>query len=61
MLAMGYERTQELAKDLRDVGCGDLDVEGLTEALFLEHKDIYLECERASMRQLYKAKVFKNN
>ncbi|GJX48916.1 exocyst complex component SEC10-like protein, partial [Tanacetum coccineum] len=41
MLAVGYERTQELAKDLRRVGCGDLDVEGLTEALFLEHKDYY--------------------
>ncbi|KAF5774676.1 putative exocyst complex component Sec10 [Helianthus annuus] len=56
-LAVGYERTQELAKNLRDVGCGDLDVEGLTEALFTEHKGIYLECERASMRQLYKAKM----
>lgn len=31
---------------------------GLTEALFLEHKGIYRECERASMRQLYKAKVY---
>ncbi|KAI3746449.1 hypothetical protein L6452_08883 [Arctium lappa] len=57
MLAVGYEKTQELAKDLRGVGCGDLDVEGLTEAMFLEHKDIYLECERASLRQLYKAKM----
>ncbi|XP_071691097.1 exocyst complex component SEC10a-like [Rutidosis leptorrhynchoides] len=56
-LAVGYERTQELAKDLRDVGCGDLDVEGLTEALFSEHKDIYLQYERASMSQLYKAKI----
>ncbi|KAM0004979.1 putative exocyst complex component Sec10 [Helianthus debilis subsp. tardiflorus] len=56
-LAVGYQRTQELAKNLRDVGCGDLDVEGLTEALFTEHKGIYLECERASMRQLYKAKM----
>ncbi|KAI3711559.1 hypothetical protein L1987_70098 [Smallanthus sonchifolius] len=56
-LAVGYERTRELAKDLRSVGYGDLDVEGLTEALFLEHKGIYVECERASMRQLYKAKM----
>ncbi|XP_076909669.1 exocyst complex component SEC10a-like [Bidens hawaiensis] len=56
-LAVGYERTQELAKDLHSVGCGDLDVEGLTESLFTEHKDIYRECERASMRQLYKAKM----
>ncbi|KAJ9542782.1 hypothetical protein OSB04_029288 [Centaurea solstitialis] len=57
MVAVGYEKTQEFAKDLRAVGCGDLDVEGLTEALFLEHKDVYLEYERASMRQLYKAKM----
>lgn len=28
MLAVGYEKTQELAKDLKDVGCGDLDIEG---------------------------------
>lgn len=28
MLAVGYEKTQELARDLRAVGCGDLDVEG---------------------------------
>ncbi|MFS7988004.1 putative exocyst complex component Sec10 [Helianthus anomalus] len=33
-LAVGYERTQELAKNLRDVGCGDLDVEGTA---FLRH------------------------
>ncbi|CAI9277973.1 unnamed protein product [Lactuca saligna] len=57
ILSVGYERTQELARDLRNVGCGDLDVEGLTEALFLEHKDIYLECEKASMKQHYKAKI----
>ena len=25
---MAYEKTQELARDLRAVGCGDLDVEG---------------------------------
>ena len=25
---MAYEKTQELARDLRVVGCGDLDVEG---------------------------------
>lgn len=28
MLAVAYEKTQELARDLRVVGCGDLDVEG---------------------------------
>lgn len=35
---MGYERTQELAKDLRSVGCGDLDVEGTT---FLRHTAMF--------------------
>ncbi|KAL4567040.1 hypothetical protein LXL04_022611 [Taraxacum kok-saghyz] len=57
ILAVAYERTQALARDLRNVGCGDLDVEGLTEAMFLEHKDIYLECEKASMKQHYRAKI----
>ena len=28
MLAVAYEKTQQLARDLRAVGCGDLDVEG---------------------------------
>lgn len=57
MLAVGYEKTQELAKDLRSVGCGDLDIEGLTESLFIDHKDMYIEYEQASLRQLYKSKM----
>lgn len=57
LLAVAYEKTQELARDLHGVGCGDLDVEGLTESLFLPHKDIYIEYEQASLRQLYKAKM----
>lgn len=57
MLAVAYEKTEELARDLRAVGCGDLDVEGLTESLFTAHKDEYIEHEQASLRQLYKAKV----
>jgi hypothetical protein len=57
MLAVAYERTQELAKDLRAVGCGDLDVEDLTESLFSSHKDEYPEHERASLKQLYQAKM----
>lgn len=57
MLAVAYEKTQELARDLRAVGCGDLDVEGLTESLFSAHKDEYPEHERASLRQLYQAKM----
>ncbi|GKD47789.1 exocyst complex component SEC10, partial [Tanacetum coccineum] len=57
MLAVGYDKTQELAKDLRSVGCGDLDIEGLTESLFIDHKDMYIEYEQASLRQLYKAKM----
>lgn len=57
MLAVGYEKTQELARDLRAVGCGDLDVEGLTESLFSAHKDGYPEHEQASLKQLYQAKM----
>ncbi|XP_016731846.1 exocyst complex component SEC10b isoform X2 [Gossypium hirsutum] len=57
MLAVAYEKTQELARDLRAVGCGDLDVEGLTESLFSAHKDEYPEYEQASLRQLYQAKL----
>lgn len=36
----------------------DLDGAGLTESLFIDHKDMYIEYEQASLRQLYKAKVF---
>ncbi|KAL3572055.1 hypothetical protein D5086_025959 [Populus alba] len=57
MLAVAYEKTQELARDLRAMGCGDLDVEGLTESLFSSHKDEYPEHEQASLRQLYQAKM----
>lgn len=57
MLAVAYEKTQELARDLRAVGCGDLDVESLTESLFSAHKDEYPEHEQASLRQLYQAKM----
>ncbi|KAK9715956.1 hypothetical protein RND81_06G201500 [Saponaria officinalis] len=57
MLAVAYEKTQELARDLRAVGCGDLDVEGLTESLFSAHKEEYPEHEQASLKQLYKAKM----
>ncbi|CAN1237426.1 Exocyst complex component SEC10a [Linum grandiflorum] len=57
MLAVAYEKTQELARDLRAVGCGDLDVEGLTESLFSSHKDEYPEHERASLKQLYQGKM----
>ncbi|XP_048421439.1 LOW QUALITY PROTEIN: exocyst complex component SEC10a [Pyrus x bretschneideri] len=57
MLAVAYEKTQELARDLRAVGCGDLDIEGLTESLFSSHKDGYPEHEQASLKQLYLAKV----
>ncbi|KAH6833186.1 exocyst complex component sec10 [Perilla frutescens var. hirtella] len=57
MLAVAYEKTLELSKDLRNVGCGDLDVEGLTESLFLPHKDTYIEYEKVSLRQLNKAKM----
>ncbi|XP_074264471.1 exocyst complex component SEC10b-like isoform X2 [Silene latifolia] len=57
MLAVAYEKTQELARDFRAVGCGDLDVEGLTESLFSAHKEEYPEHEQASLKQLYQAKM----
>ncbi|RDX75485.1 Exocyst complex component SEC10a, partial [Mucuna pruriens] len=57
MLAVAYEKTRELARDLQAVGCGDLDVEGLTESLFSSHKDEYPEYEQASLTQLYKMKM----
>uniref|UniRef100_A0A2P2M2B4 Exocyst complex component SEC10-like n=1 Tax=Rhizophora mucronata TaxID=61149 RepID=A0A2P2M2B4_RHIMU len=57
MLAVAYEKTQELARDLGTVGCGDLDVEGLTESLFSSHKDEYPEHEQASLGQLYQLKM----
>ncbi|XP_022979187.1 exocyst complex component SEC10b-like [Cucurbita maxima] len=57
MLAVAYEKTQQLARDLRAVGCGDLDVEGLTESLFSTHKEEYPEHEQASLTQLYQAKM----
>ncbi|KAL4199583.1 hypothetical protein AMTRI_Chr03g51900 [Amborella trichopoda] len=57
ILAVAYEKTRELAKELQSVGCGDLDVEGLTESLFLTHKDEYPEYEQASLHQLFQAKM----
>ncbi|KAI4369865.1 hypothetical protein MLD38_018263 [Melastoma candidum] len=57
MFAVAYEKTKELARDLRAVGCGDLDVEGLAESLFSSHQDEYPEHEQASLRQLYLAKM----
>ncbi|XP_073122302.1 exocyst complex component SEC10b-like isoform X2 [Henckelia pumila] len=57
MLAVSYEKTQDLSRDLHSVGCSDLDIEGLMESLFLPHKDAYIEYEQSSLRQLYKAKM----
>ncbi|KAJ4779172.1 Exocyst complex component 5 [Rhynchospora pubera] len=57
ILAVTYDKTEELAKGLQSVGCGDLDVEGLTESLFTVHKDEYAEYEQASLKQLYQIKI----
>ncbi|URE30148.1 Exocyst complex component Sec10 [Musa troglodytarum] len=56
IFAVAYEKTEDLAKELQSVGCGDLDAEGLTESLFLPHKDEYPEYEQASLQQLYQLK-----
>lgn len=50
MLAVAYEKTQELARDLRAVGCGDLDVEG--NELTLDFVGDFCECSSYSLSQL---------
>ncbi|KAF8658359.1 hypothetical protein HU200_059407 [Digitaria exilis] len=57
ILAIAYDKTKELAKDLQSIGCGDLDIEGLIESIYVAHKDEYTEFEQASLRQLYQAKM----
>jgi hypothetical protein len=57
VLAVAYDKTKELAKELQSIGCGDLDIEGLTESIHVSHKDEYTEFEQASLRQLYQSKV----
>ncbi|XP_066354222.1 exocyst complex component 5 [Miscanthus floridulus] len=57
ILAVAYDRTKELAKDLESIGCGDLDIEGLTESIYVSHKDEYTEFEQASLRQLFQSKM----
>lgn len=56
-LASAYEKTQELAKELRALGCGDLDVEGLSESLFSTFREEYPELEQASLNQLFHFKI----
>ena len=51
-LAGAYVKTQELAKELRELGCGDLDVEGilpfelwdciLSSAWFVTYRRVHL-------------------
>ncbi|EAY82701.1 hypothetical protein OsI_37917 [Oryza sativa Indica Group] len=57
VLAVAYDKTKELAKELQSIGCGDLDIEGLTESIFVSHKDEYTEFEQASLRQQYQSKM----
>ncbi|KAL6641693.1 hypothetical protein ACP70R_019874 [Stipagrostis hirtigluma subsp. patula] len=57
VLAVSYDKTKELSKELQSIGCGDLDIEGLTESIFVAHKDEYTEFEQASLRQLYQSKM----
>ncbi|KAL2629540.1 hypothetical protein R1flu_014226 [Riccia fluitans] len=56
-LAIAVEKTQELAKELQTLGCGDLDAEELAEALFSSHREEYPELEQASLNQLYQEKI----
>ncbi|KAF0888670.1 hypothetical protein E2562_016471 [Oryza meyeriana var. granulata] len=57
VLAVAYDKTKELANELQSIGCGDLDIEGLTESIYVSHKDEYTEFEQASLRQLYQSKM----
>jgi hypothetical protein len=56
-LAAAYERTQELARELTRVGCGDLDVELLADSLFSSAREDYILHEQASLQQLFDAKM----
>jgi len=56
-LAGAYVKTKELAKELHQLGCGDLDVEGMAESLFSSHKEDYPDVEHASLCQLFQDKV----
>lgn len=44
MLAGAYEKTQELAKELHSIGCGDLDVEGIILTLFITDFSRHILC-----------------
>eukprot|EP00850_Spirogloea_muscicola_P002872 SM000011S19050 [mRNA] locus=s11:509502:515891:- [translate_table: standard] len=55
-LAAAYERTQELARELKSLGCGELDVEGLAESLFSSHLKTYHQRELNSLQQLFDLK-----
>lgn len=57
ILAVAYEKTLELSKELHTIGTGDLDVEGLAESLFSTHREEYAEMEQASLNQLFQAKM----
>jgi len=57
VLAGAYEKTQDMAKELHALGCGDLDIEGLAESLFSSHREDYAEIEQASLSQLFQHKV----
>eukprot|EP00250_Pteridium_aquilinum_P017296 c23554_g1_i1 orf=376-2835(-) len=57
ILAVAYEKTLELSKELHTIGSGDLDVEGLAESLFSTHREEYAEIEQASLNQLFQSKM----
>ncbi|KAH7315213.1 hypothetical protein KP509_21G040200 [Ceratopteris richardii] len=57
VLAVAYEKTLELSKELHAIGTGDFDVEGLADSLFSVHREEYAEMERASLNQLFQAKI----
>eukprot|EP00271_Cylindrocystis_brebissonii_P012665 TRINITY_DN3160_c0_g1_i1.p1 TRINITY_DN3160_c0_g1~~TRINITY_DN3160_c0_g1_i1.p1 ORF type:complete len:828 (+),score=228.71 TRINITY_DN3160_c0_g1_i1:254-2737(+) len=61
-LAAAYEKTMDLAREIRNVGCGELDVEALAQReLFQDHLVDYPELEQKSLMQLFHAKYLEAN
>eukprot|EP00899_Mesostigma_viride_P007374 jgi/Mesvir1/16638/Mv10171-RA.1 len=56
-LSTAFVETQALAASLREIGCGDLDVEGLAESLFSAHREAYLTNEVRCLNALMEGRV----
>eukprot|EP00898_Chlorokybus_atmophyticus_P004489 jgi/Chlat1/5040/Chrsp329S04919 len=52
LLQDAYTRTKQLATELTEIGCGELDVQGLADSLFSNHREEYIENELACLKML---------